>query len=151
MTAKRFGCGWIFLALLGCSEDPNMDPDGARALYAKVKAEDFHGWDRPPGYELRTKSNGPHGGQVDIYVNEVLSAAIAGPPITSWPKASIIVKEGFDGDKLSVTAMMEKRSDGWYWAELDASGAPMASGHPSVCTDCHGSGADLVRSFGFPK
>jgi hypothetical protein len=32
----------------------------------------------------------------------------------------------------------------------DADGTSICSGDPSLCTGCHGSGADMVRAFGFP-
>ncbi len=137
---------------VGCGEDDdNTDPDGAKKLYEQIVADKYTEWDRAPGYEMREKSGAPHGGEVDIYVNDTVAAALAGDKISSWPVGSIIAKDGFDGGKLSLVAIMEKRKGGWYWAELDGSGGVLFSGEPSVCTDCHGSGADSVRAFGFPQ
>lgn len=71
-------------------------------------------------------------------------------PGGTWPLGSIIVKDGFNGGGYDLTAVMEKREGGWYWAEYGNDGTPLFSGQPSVCTDCHESGADMVRAFGFP-
>ena len=106
---------------------------------------------RAPGYETRQPSRAPHGGAVDIFVNARVSEALAGPPIGGWPVASIIAKDGWNGDALHIIAVMEKRSDGWFWAELDAAGEPMFSGQPSVCLDCHRGGSDFVQAFDLPR
>ncbi len=70
--------------------------------------------------------------------------------LSEWPLGSWIIKDGYDGDTLELVATMEKREAGWFWAEYDAEGSAAYSGSPAVCTDCHSSGADYVRAFGFP-
>ena len=67
------------------------------------------------------------------------------------------MKEGFSsvtgGSRKSV-AIMEKRADGWFWAEYDDGGTSTYSGHPSVCVDCHAhrtSYSDWVYSFELPR
>jgi len=72
----------------------------------------------------------------------------AADPETGQPY--IIAKDGFDGSDLEITAIMEKRRDGWYWAEFDDDGDPDYSGRPDVCIDCHASGSDFVRAFRLP-
>jgi hypothetical protein len=144
-----FGVGSVAFATLGCGD--NQDDAGARALLARVKADEYRTWDRAPGYEARRDSDAPHSEAVDIYVNDVLAQVLAlGEHDGRWPEGSIIVKDGFDGSELELTAVMEKRSDGWYWAEYDAKGNPDYSGHPDVCVDCHESGSDFVRAFRLP-
>jgi hypothetical protein len=32
---------------------------------------------------------------------------------------------------------MEKRTEGWYFAEYSADGTPLFSGRPAICLDCH--------------
>jgi len=143
----------LLLATFGCAaedEDDNTDPEGAKALLATVQADDYRSWSRAPGYEVRVPSKGPHSIDVDIYVNDVVVAALAGASLDEWPEGSLVAKDGFKGEKLEIVALMEKRSDGWYWAELSGSGAPKFSGHPSICTDCHRSGDDFMRSFDLP-
>ena len=65
---------------------------------------------------------------------------------------SIVAKDGYADDGSAVLiAAMEKREDGWYWAEWDAeTDESEYSGRPGLCIDCHSSGADYVRAFGFP-
>jgi hypothetical protein len=136
-------------ATLGCGD--NQDDDGARELLARVKAEQYRTWDRAPGYAVRRDSNAPHSEAVDIYVNDVVAEVLAlGEHDGTWPVGSIIAKDGFDGSELEITALMEKRADGWYWAEYGAGGEPDYSGHPDICIDCHRSGSDFVRAFRLP-
>lgn len=137
-------------ALLGACGD-NQDDAGARALLARVRADGYRSWDRAPGYESRRASSAPHSEDVDIYVNDRVAEVLAlGEPTTAWPEGSVIVKDGFDGSELELIAIMEKRADGWYWAEYDSDGDPDYSGHPEICTDCHQSGSDAVRAFRLP-
>lgn len=143
------------LALLGATVlvacGDNQDDAGARDLLSRVRAAEYRTWDRAPGWPERRDSGAPHSDQVDIYVNDVVAEALLTPSETRrWPEGSIIVKDGFDGSDLEIIAIMEKRSDGWYWAEYDSAGAPDYSGHPDICIDCHQSGSDLVRAFALP-
>ena len=143
---------WTALVAFGGACGDNQDPEGARALWQSIHAQDYRAFQRAPGYETKRDSNAPHRDQVLIYINQrVADALSAGPTIDAWPEGSLIVKEGFDGSDLELVAVMEKRSTGWYWAEYDASGDPSYSGAPQLCTDCHRSGADYVRAFGFPQ
>lgn len=140
-------------AALAASCGDDQDPDGAKALLAKVRAAPYQQWRRAPGYETRQKARAPHSDFVDIFINPVVQKALDdSKPLTEWPLGSIIVKDGFDGDgDHDIIAVMEKRPDGWYWAEYDGDGDSLYSGHPEICTDCHASGADGVRAFGLPK
>ncbi len=137
------------LALLGCGD--NQDPAGADELWTRIHDDKYTSWATAPGYETKQPSAAPHGDEVIIYVNDVVAASLGSGPITEWPVDSLIVKDGYDGGELSLVAAMEKRADGWYWAEWSADGSAKFSGKPEICTDCHASGADSVRAFGFPK
>lgn len=140
------------LALSACGgEDENQDAAGARELLARVSAENYREWPRAPGWEARKPSSAPHGAEVDIYVNDRVAAVLAaGEPLEAWPEGSTIVKDGWQGAQLKLIAIVDKRSDGWYWAEYDAGGEPMYSGRPNTCTSCHSSGSDGVRAFSLP-
>jgi hypothetical protein len=132
-----------------CTDD--QDPRGAAELYERLQAEGYRDWARAPGYEARRSSSAPHGNEVDIFMNDVVAAALSeGAPIEAWPEGSLIVKDGWDGDELDLVAAMEKRDGRWYWAEWDGEGSSLFSGEPEVCIDCHASGDDYVRAFGFP-
>lgn len=137
----------------GCGD--NQDPTGADELWERINAQSFTSWERAPNYPTRRESNTAHSDAVDIYVNPTLGAAIkGGQALTTWPEGSIIVKEGYSGDERKLVAVMEKRADGWYWAEYDGEGSADFSGKPSVCLDCHGSrkdSADWVYAFDLPR
>lgn len=145
---------WSFVCALSAAcggENENEDEEGALQLLARVQAEDYREWSRPPGWEARTPSRAPHGAAVDIYVNDSVVAALGSEAsLDAWPEGSTIVKDGWNGPELRLIAIMDKRSDGWYWAEYDASGAPAYSGRPATCTNCHSSGSDFVRAFPLP-
>jgi hypothetical protein len=139
---------------VGCRQ--NDDPDGARALYAEVTAgEGFRSWPRAPGYPGRTPSFTAHSSEVEIFVSPSLSDALDGPEqVREWPVGAIVVKEGFRDGERRLVAMMQKRQDGWYWAETDGEGEPLYSGKPAVCIDCHERRAtysDWVYSFELPR
>jgi Cytochrome P460 len=137
------------LGLAGCGG--NDDPDGARVLWDRFHPE-YHSYERAPGYPGKVASSSPHGDQVEIYVNSIVSSALAAhQPLSAWPQGSLIVKDGFKGGSFHVVAVMEKRPTGWYWAEYEPDGTVNYSSQPSVCTDCHASGSDYVRAFALPK
>lgn len=137
--------------LAGCGDD--QDPAGARELYQRIHDDDYRSWRRAPGYESRREAMAPHADEVDIYVNDVVAAALdAGAPLEAWPAGSIVVKDGFDGGDLELVAVMEKRDDGWFWAEYYDGNDAKYSGRPDICLDCHErGGSDYVRAFGLPR
>jgi hypothetical protein len=137
------------LLAVGCGD--NQDDAGARRLLEQVRADDYRGWSRAPGYEMRRSSTAPHSDDVDIYVNPIVELALSeGLSEDEWPLGSVIVKDGFSGNKLELIAVMERRTDGWYWAEYDDDGDPDYSGKPDICIDCHARGSDFVRAFPLP-
>ena len=141
----------LLLGLPGCGD--NQEPSEARDLWSTIQDEDYRSFQRAPGYETRQASDTAHSDQVDIYVNSVLADSLAsGEALGSWPVGSLIVKDGFrSNDTLALVAVMEKRSAGWFYAEYTTfAGDALYSGAPEVCVNCHSSGSDFVRAFGFP-
>lgn len=138
------------LAQASCRQ--NDEADDASELLSRVREDDYRTWTRAPGYASRAPAGSPHSDQVEIFVNGIVEGALASPGAAVWPEGSIIVKDGYaDDGVLELVAIMEKRATGWFWAEYDgASGEPLYSGSPDICVDCHGSGDDFVRAFGFP-
>ena len=139
------------LAVVSCGDD--QDPEGAKDLLQRVRDEGYTEWARAPGYDSRRTSSAPHGDEVEIFMNDVVAKARAdGASLSEWPVGSIVAKDGYTEDgELELIALMEKRDDGWYWAEYDAeTGESDYSGKPSICIDCHASGADFVRAFSLP-
>ncbi len=143
---------FVGLALLtsGCRDD--QAPDDAAEVWSRIHEAKYSSWARAPGYETRRPTDQPHSDAVEIFVNDVVSMALAGPAITVWPDGSIIVKDGYDSDgALDRVAAMEKRGTEWFWVEWEEDGESLYSGKPAICTDCHLPGADGVRAFGLPK
>jgi hypothetical protein len=149
--------GWFLVlafAAFGCGQDD--DPRGAKELYERINdGAGFRAWRRAPGFPTRQPSFTLHADAVEIFVNDVVSAALAGPtPITTWPDGAIVVKEGFRDDERALVAVMEKRGGRWFWAEYDGDGDAIYSGAPKVCIRCHDnrqSSSDWVYSFELPR
>lgn len=148
----------LALAVAACGQDD--DPEGARVLWDKIhEGEGFRSWPRAPGYAVRRPSFTAHKDAVEIFVNAPVADTLqpATPPAElarEWPVGSIIVKEGYSGAARKIVAAMEKRTDGWFWAEYDDGGGPLFSGRPSGCTDCHSHRAqhsDWVYAFELPR
>lgn len=155
-------CVAVCVAVLAAACGQDDDPDGARVLWDKVNAgAGFTSWERAPGYGTRKPSFTAHATAVEIFVSPEVSAALASTSpstaVAAWPEGSIVVKEGFTsvtGGSRKLIAIMEKRADGWFWAEYDDSGTSTFSGHPGVCVDCHAhrkSYSDWVYSFELPR
>ena len=150
----------LALVAAACGEDD--DPEGARVLWDKVNAgAGFATWQRAPGYATRMPSFTAHANAVEIFVSPEISAALVSSGkdnrVTEWPVGSVVVKEAFSsvsGGSRKAVAIMEKRADGWFWAEYDDGGASTNSGHPSLCVDCHAhrkSYSDWVYAFELPR
>lgn len=150
------------MIVAACGQDD--DPEGARVLWEKINAgAGFRSWPRAPGYAARRPSFTAHKDAVEIFVSPEVASTLQppSPPAElprAWPVGSIIVKEGFRGIRQSssrqIVAVMEKRADGWFWAEYDDGGDSLYSGRPSGCTDCHGHRekyADWVYAFELPR
>lgn len=143
--------GGMVAGVVSCGDD--QDPEGAVDLLQRLRDDDYRAWERAPGYPERRASRAPHGDQVEIFVNDVVVEALTtGASLDAWPVGSIVAKDGYaDDGTLDLVAAMEKREDGWYWAEWDGENdESIYSGKPSICIDCHASGADYVRAFGLP-
>jgi hypothetical protein len=152
IASRIAACALVAGALAGCgADDENQDAAGARALFARIRSEDYRSWQRAPGYDTRRPSRAPHGDEVDIFIDPTFVDALAGAAIDAWPTGAIVAKDGYVGSTLHIVAIMEKRGDGWFFTELDGSGEPQYSGRPSICTDCHVRGSDYVQAFDFPR
>ena len=141
------------LAGVACGQDE--DPEGARVLWDKIHAgAGFQSWRRAPGYPTRRPSFTAHGTDVEVFVSAEVASVLDARSVREWPLGSVVVKEGFGGSSRKLVAVLEKRGDGWFWAEYSDSGTPLFSGHPSVCVDCHDSRrsySDWVYSFELPR
>jgi hypothetical protein len=144
----------LALLLTACAERNEADDlrqqlldDDYRTTYARAP-----GWPDP----RQPSPGGPHGDFVDIYVNDVIEDALAaGEPLDAWPEGSSVVKDGWDsasGGELKYLAFMERRDEGWFWAEYRGNGRVVAAGlDDRRCAECHAAGADSVHAFDLPR
>ena len=152
---------WILAAAFACGAVAcNAGESGE--LRDEIEGDDYRNtYARAPGGEegRLPAQGGPHGGFIDLYINEVMVDAIAdaeasGEALTAWPEGSIIVKDGWsamEGGDFEYLSFMERRSDGWFWGEYRGNGRLVSAGlDDSTCTGCHASGEDEVRAFGLP-
>ncbi len=137
-------------ALSGCGDD--QAPQEARRLWERLQAEDYRSWARAPGFEEPRPSRTLHDARVLVYVNSTVAEVLrAGAPAAAWPEGSLIVKEGMDEDgEVTQVAAMEKRSEGWFWAEWSPEGESSFSGQPEICLGCHRIGDDWTRAVLLP-
>lgn len=137
------------LLLAACGD--NQDEAGAKELLERVRGESYQTWARAPGWDRRLPTSAPHAEEVDIFLNPTLYDAAVGGAIDAWPVGSIVVKDGYDGRDLAIIAIMEKREDGWFFAEYDEDGDPFFSGQPQTCLDCHEAKNDRILAFDLPE
>ena len=127
-------------------------------LRDQLRDDDYRNtYARAPGWEdgRLPAEGGPHGGFIDIYINDVMEDAIAsGEALERWPEGSIIVKDGWsgaEGGKFEYLSFMERRDGGWFWGEYTGRGRLVSAGkNDNTCVGCHSSGDDQVRAFGLP-
>ncbi|MBL4685543.1 MAG: cytochrome P460 family protein [Nannocystaceae bacterium] len=151
----------IACVLLGCSLIACHGRE-ARQLRNEIQDDDYRStYARAPGLQSgRTPAQGgPHGGFIDVYINEVMTDAIAeaqasGEVPQQWPEGSIIVKDGWSalsGGDFEYLSFMERREDGWFWGEYRRGKRLISAGlDDSTCTGCHASGEDEVLLFELP-
>jgi hypothetical protein len=67
------------------------------------------------------------------------------------PDGSLVIKDIYDGNAISIYAFIYKRSGSWIWGEIRPNKQIVYSveRNSSVCTSCHSQGGnrDLVTSF----
>lgn len=124
---------------------------GAAGLWETITAEDYLTWERAPGYEEPVEAVGPHGDQVEIYVNEPIELTLATGETEVWPEGSIIVKDALVDGRVDQVAAMWKREGVWLYAEYEPDGVVIAEGEEDPrCTGCHSTGSDFVNAFELP-
>lgn len=146
----------VLTAAVGCNAAEADD------LRDQIRDDDYRNtYARAPGWEdgRLPAEGGPHGGFIDIYINDVMEEAIAeaeasGQPLERWPEGSIIVKDGWsaqEGGSFEYLSFMERRSGGWFWGEYTGRGRLVSAGkNDKTCVGCHNAGEDQVRAFGLP-
>jgi hypothetical protein len=141
----------VLVTFAGCGDD--RDPGGAKLLWDRIQSERYQTWARAPNYDTVKPSFTVHADEVEILLNATMDdVARRGTAAKQWPVGSVVVKRGYSqGGSLVLVAAMEKRADGWFFAEYDPDGASVYSGRPSLCVDCHARAADSIWSVELPR
>ncbi len=142
-----------------CQHDPKTDAVADSALFAEVMAGTYTNYKN--GNILAGIPPSPHG-NFTLRFNEIATAALDSatgelPAGATFPNGSIIVKDIYEGSKISLIAVMKKApsdqyaSNGWVWAEYNPDGSIYFSTikKGDGCTGCHGSAPhrDFTKAF----
>jgi hypothetical protein len=129
----------------------------AQAALEEVREMNYRAWSRPPLAEdesLRMRAAGPHGAFVEVFLDPMLTAALASmETLTAWPVGAVAVAEGYDDEvatEPSLYSIGNKQGNGWIWAQVDGDGTGLAYGRPDDCISCHFSGMDRIFSVDLP-
>lgn len=149
---RRLFLAWALMisGLTGCfdrSAEAEADAE-ARALRQSL-VDEYAEWPRMPGFEYTRASMGPHGLEVDIFINGILDEAARGDAAPPWPVGSQAVKMSYVDDTPWVLSMMEKRADGWFFAQFTADGRLIEAGSTAsdaMCLECHTTERDSLIS-----
>jgi hypothetical protein len=127
----------------------------AQAVYTDtLSTKAYKSWPTAPGYETIQPAKGPHGKQVQIYVNDTVEKTLSGGAATTWPTGSAIVKDVYDaGGTLTGWEYMQKTDQGWFYASYGADGAVKKEGvNAEPCNACHANNSsDSVKAFKLPQ
>jgi hypothetical protein len=99
-------------------------------------------WATAPSYEELQPSQGPHGDEVQIFLDPSAEMALE-QRAEEWPEGAVIVKDIYREGELVQIAAMKKTDDAWYWGEWDSGGTTIAEGQAiEECEGCHAAGKD---------
>jgi len=124
-------------------------PGEAVALRAWLDTRAYKSWAHESAPH---RSGGPHGGDVQTYVDPILEASLSAGG-ESHPKGAAAVKELFTDGVVSGWAVLVKNreasdaGEGFYWYEVfdTAPGAkPLEGQGLGLCRSCHAGGRDFV-------
>ncbi len=135
-------------------ESSAEDIEEAGQLLTAMQANDYRTFDRAPGWEnAHQAASTPHHGEfVDIYVNDVLGAALQSGAQAPGPGGSVVIKDGWSDaagtQAFQISILRKDGTDSWFGAEYSASGEVLEAGRNfEECNGCHKSGADYVLAF----
>ncbi|PKQ30418.1 MAG: hypothetical protein CVT60_00120 [Actinobacteria bacterium HGW-Actinobacteria-10] len=130
-------------------ESPAVDPreEGeSEDLLAEIADADYASWATAPGYESLRPAAGPHGDQVQIFLDPKAENALE-TGADEWPIDAMIVKDVYRDGELEDIAAMKKTSQGWYWGEWTADGETVVEGlEAEPCQGCHSAGTDSTMA-----
>ncbi len=146
MTSKRI---WFFFVAVGLisgltTAQRDLPPLEGKALWTYITVTDpYMNWKHWPGYEGMYPGE-THAPFLKLFVNDRAYEAIQSGRLP-LPDGSIIVKENYDKDKitLKVVSPMYKvknynpEGGDWFWAKYGTEGSIEAAGEVRACIDCH--------------
>jgi hypothetical protein len=144
----------VALVVAGCSPEEELESQTATqapaeqqeaesgSLFERVLVNEYHNWRVAPGYQTPQPTEGPHGEDVQIFLNDEAADARE-EAAEQWPDGSIIVKDIYVDHSIAGVAIMEKRDGHWYWGEWTSDGEMIAEGRRiQACEECHSQGTD---------
>lgn len=144
-----------FLAFMAGCDEPLVPVSEDTTLLASLG--EYKKWAKPEARLERTPVLAPHGGFVDIYINDTLVADLAmllPEGLPAWSEGAAVVLEGYsamEGGDLLQVAVMQKRLGVWSWEQYTGDeDLPRFAGRPDICVGCHSGGEDFIRSFKLP-
>lgn len=131
----------------GGAGDPELPPTEAGPLEAWLADGTYLAWAAESAVH---GTSGPHGDGVRTFVNTSTLDAFAADA-TVFPAGAALVKELYSGDALDGWAVMVKVAEGeggatWYWYERLGASVYADGTDEALCTGCHASGRDFVRT-----
>ncbi|MBL7930958.1 MAG: hypothetical protein JNL60_03595 [Bacteroidia bacterium] len=154
-----FPCTAVVVALLMfCTKQQGKNPALAytdSSLLDSCKAENLYYY-KDDSNTLLSGNTGPHG-TFKLRFNSLAHKALTEngklPQNGKFPDGSLIVKDIYQGQNISLYALMYKRGGSWLWAEIEPGGSVHYSvnKNPSACTGCHSQSGnrDLAVTFHF--
>lgn len=151
MSGVISSCAMALLA--ACSVAPRMNdevpdpPTMGEDLFRRITETDpFENWTRFPDAQGILVSNPPHGPMSEVFINDVVEAAL-GDFTGALPADAIIVKRNIGEDpqitEAKLTVMwkvpdFDPDNNDWFWANISPDGEIAAEGKVAGCMGCHG-------------
>lgn len=144
------------LAFLCCTKKVGYNPYYDKALLDSCEKKEHGYYKNDPSVLYPRSASSPHG-EFRLRFNSIAMKALtdAGKlPLNSMmPEGSLVIKDVYSGQEVSLYAFMYKRGGSWLWGEIKRNGEILHSvrADPGVCTGCHSAQGhrDLIRSFFF--
>ena len=155
-----YGLCIVGILLYACTKDKGKDPELAfrdKALLDSAKDQSaFIYYKNADSVVYPGNTASPHGSfklKFNKTAWKVLTDNGKLPAGAKFPEGSMIVKEVWRNNSVSLYSLMYKHRQQWLWAEIEPGGNVHYSvkKDPSVCTDCHQQTGhrDFVMSFYF--
>jgi hypothetical protein len=146
----------VTVILISCTKKVGKDPLLGFSDFAMLDSINTAGlyYYKNSSALLSPAGNSPHGSSKLRFNKIGINALTDGgklPVGGTMPDGSLVIKDMFEGNTISIHAFMYKRAGSWIWGEIKPNKQVIFSvnRNSSVCTSCHSQGGnrDLVTSF----